>query len=185
MDGGFDKQKLVEEFSNLLGQMEQAVRGGSNATPEAAWNDQRSGGGGAGGGGFSGRSPEEHFAKGTVDSFSGYEELNLPDGRVLRRYDSGSVRVENPKSGVIQEERADGSLIISMPNGRVIFQEYRGEPLLVYDTDRGGAPMLARVGSATLPGEPAARFVFHFQDQEGSHLVDLETLRYYRVRQPQ
>jgi len=181
VDGGFDKQKLVQEFANLLSQMEQAVRGSSGgSTPEAAWNDSRSGGGG----GFSGRSPEEHFAKGTIDSFSNYEELNLADGRILRRYDTGAVRVENPKSGIIQEERADGSLIISLPNGRVIFQEYRGEPLLVYDTDRGGAPMLARVGSATLPGESSAKFVFHFQDQDGSHLVDLETLRYYRVRQP-
>lgn len=175
-----DKEKLVQEFANLLAQMEQAVRGASGgATPEAAWNDSR-----GGAPGFTGVSGEEHFAKGTIDSFSDYEELNLADGRVLRRYDTGSVRVENPKSGVIQEERADGSLIISMPNGRVIFQEYRGEPLLVYDTDRGGAPMLARVGSATLPGESTARFVFHFQDQDGSHLVDLETLRYYRVRRP-
>lgn len=172
-----DKDKLVQEFASLLGQMEQAVRGASGPTPEAAWNESR--------GGLVGPTPDEHYAKGTIDSFSNYEELNLADGRVLRRYDTGAVRVENPKSGVIQEERTDGSLIISMPNGRVIFQEYRGEPLLVYDTDRGGAPMLARVGSATLPGESAARFVFHFQDGDGSHLVDLETLRYYRVKAPQ
>jgi len=168
--GGFDKQKLVQEFANLLAQMEQAVRGSSGGGGGAAEAPQRS--------------PEEHYSKGTIDSFAGYEELNLEDGRLLRRYDSGAVRVENPKSGVIQEERADGSLIISMPNGKVIFQEYRGEPLLVYDTDRGGPPMLARVGSATLPGETQARFVFHFQDPEGSHLVDLETLRYYRVNRP-
>jgi len=171
----FDKERLVSDFANLLAQMERAVRG-------------EGGGGGGGGapsrGGGGGPTPEEHYAKGTIDSFSGYEELVLSDGRVLRRYDSGSVRVENPKSGVIQEERADGGLIISLPNGRVIFQEYRGEPLLVYDTDRGGAPVLARVGSATLPGEDQARFVFHFQDHECSHLVDLETLRYYRVNRP-
>lgn len=179
MAEGFDKHKLVQEFANLLSQMEQAVRGGSSGvTPEQAFNDGR-----GAGSGFIG-SGEEHFAKGTIDSFSNYEELNLQDGRVLRRYDTGAVRVENPKSGVIQEERADGSLIISMPNGRVIFQEYRGEPLLVYNTDAGGPPMLARVGSATLPGETTARFVFHFQDPDGSHLVDLETLRYYRVRKP-
>ena len=172
MDQGFDKQKLVQDFANLLSQMEQAVRGTSGPSPEG------------GGGLLGGRSPEEHFSKGTIDSFTDYEELNLPGGRILRRYDSGAVRVENPKSGIIQEERADGGLIISLPNGRVIFQEYRGEPLLVYDTDRGGAPTLARVGSATLPEESQAKFVFHFQDQDGSHLVDLETLRYYRVRRP-
>lgn len=175
MDQGFDKQKLVQDFANLLSQMEQAVRGASGP-PEAAF--------GGAGGLLGGTSPEQHYSKGTIDSFTDYEELTLPDGRILRRYDSGAVRVENPKSGIIQEERADGGLIISLPNGRVIFQEYRGEPLLVYDTDRGGAPTLARVGSATLPEESQAKFVFHFQDQDGSHLVDLETLRYYRVRQP-
>jgi len=168
VDEGFDKHKLVSDFANLLAQMEQAVRGGSSS-PQ---------------GGPSGRTPEEHYSKGTIDSFTDYEELNLEDGRILRRYDSGAVRVENPKSGIIQEERADGGLIISLPNGRVIFQEYRGEPLLVYDTDRGGPPTLARVGSATLPEETQARFVFHFQDQDGSHLVDLETLRYYKVKRP-
>lgn len=172
MSGGFDREKLVQDFANLLSQMEQAVRGSGGS------------GGSAGGPGLASPTPEEHYSKGTIDSFSGYEELTLTDGRVLRRYDSGSVRVENPKSGVIQEERADGGLIISLPNGRVIFQEYRGEPLLVYNTDQGGPPMLARVGSATLPGEDQARFVFHFQDHDGSHLVDLETLRYYRVIRP-
>lgn len=169
MDEGFDKHKLVSDFANLLAQMEQAVRGQGGSAPQ---------------GGPSGRTPEEHYSKGTIDSFTDYEELNLEDGRILRRYDSGAVRVENPKSGIIQEERADGGLIISLPNGRVIFQEYRGEPLLVYDTDRGGPPTLARVGSATLPEETQARFVFHFQDQDGSHLVDLETLRYYKVKRP-
>jgi len=169
VDEGFDKHKLVSDFANLLAQMEQAVRGQGSSSPQ---------------GGSSGRTPEEHYSKGTIDSFTDYEELNLEDGRILRRYDSGAVRVENPKSGIIQEERADGGLIISLPNGRVIFQEYRGEPLLLYDTDRGGPPTLARVGSATLPEETQARFVFHFQDQDGSHLVDLETLRYYKVKRP-
>jgi len=168
VDEGFDKQKLVQDFANLLAQMESAVRGAGSPAPQGA----------------PGKSPEEHYSKGTIDSFTDYEELNLEDGRILRRYDNGAVRVENPKSGIIQEERADGKLIISLPNGRVIFQEYRGEPLLVYDTDRGGPPTLARVGSATLPEETQARFVFHFQDQDGSHLVDLETLRYYKVKRP-
>lgn len=106
----------------------------------------------------------------------------MPDGRVLRRYDSGSVRVENPKSGIIQEERVDGGFLISLPNGQFIFQEYRGEPLIVYDAENGGAQTLARVGTTTLPGEFQARCVIHFNDSNGTHLIDLETLRYFKVR---
>ena len=180
MEGGLDKQKLVQEFVNLLTQMEQAVAPGQSAPGDPSGGHGRSAA--AALFGAAGGMPEDMAPRGQVDSFTNYEELQLPDGRVLRRYDTGAVRVENPKSGVIQEERADGSLLISMPNGKVIFQEFRGEPLLVYDTDRGGAPGLARVSSATLPGETQAKFVFHFQDHEGSHLVELETLRYYRVK---
>ena len=106
----------------------------------------------------------------------------MTDGRVLRRYGNGSVRVENPRSGVIQEERADGGFIISLPNGQCIFQEHRGEPLVVYDTENGGAQTMARVGSLTLPGEVEARCVIFFRDTQVEHLVDLETLRYYRVK---
>lgn len=182
--GGFDKEKLVNDFVSLLGAMEQAAGGASpfQQGPSAAGHG---GGGGSSGGGFQGGwgdEPLDHIPGGTVDRFSNYEELVLDDGRILRRYDTGAVRVENPTSGVIQEERVDGSLVISLPNGKVLFQEFRGEPLLVYDTERGGPPGLARVSSAQLPGETQPKFVFHFQDFEGSHLVELESLRYYRVR---
>ena len=118
-----------------------------------------------------------------IDSFTRYEELKLADGRVLRRYDTGSVRLENLKSGVIQEERADGSLLLSLPTGKIVFQEFRGEPLLVYNPDdRSLPPDLARVSNAVIPGETEPRFVFHFQDREGTHLVDLEKLRYFRIK---
>ncbi len=179
--GGLDKQKLVNDFMTLLTAMEQAVTPGG----DPSYDQGRSQAAAAFRGGRGGGSPEEQQANSQLDSFTNYEEIALADGRILRRYDTGSVRVENQKSGVIQEERADGSLIISLPNGKVIFQEFRGEPLLVYDTDRGGAPGLARVSSATLPGETGPKFVFHFQDFEGAHLVELETLRYYRVKRPQ
>lgn len=182
--GGLDKQKLVNDFMTLLTAMEQAVTTGQPGQ-DPSYDQGRSQAAAAFRGGGRGQSPEEQLANSQIDSFTNYEELALADGRILRRYDTGSVRVENQKSGVIQEERADGSLIISLPNGKVIFQEFRGEPLLVYDTDRGGAPGLARVSSATLPGETAPKFVFHFQDFEGAHLVELETLRYYRVKRPQ
>ena len=83
---------------------------------------------------------------------------------------------------MIQEEKVDGSMVISLPDGKVLFQEFRGEPLLLYDTEKGGAPGLARVSSAQLPGETQPRFVFHFQDGDVAHMVELESLRYYRLR---
>lgn len=142
---------------------------------------------GGGGGGAPGQEdwsdePLDNIPGGTIDLFNDYEELTLDDGRILRRYENGTVRVENPVSGVMQEEKVDGSLVVSLPNGKVLFQEFRGEPLLVYDTENGGAPGLARVSSAQLPGDMAPKFVFHFQDFECSHLIELESLRYYRVR---
>jgi hypothetical protein len=108
--------------------------------------------------------PLENIPGGTVDSFNEYEEVALEDGRILRRYATGSVRVENPTSGVIQDEKPDGSMVLSLPDGKVLFQEFRGEPLLLYDTEKGGAPGLARVSSAQLPGETQAKYVFHFQE---------------------
>lgn len=180
MSGGFNKEKLVQDFVSLLSAMEQAAGGGGGSAPQAPGAGGR--GGGAAGLEDWSDEPLDNIPGGTVDSFTDYDELVLEDGRILRRYDNGSVRVENPTSGVIQEERADGSLVVSLPNGKVMFQEFRGEPLLVYDTERGGPPGLARVSSAQLPGETQPKFVFHFQDFEGSHLVELESLRYYRVR---
>lgn len=126
--------------------------------------------------------PLDNIPGGTVDSFNEYEEVTLEDGRILRRYNSGSVRVENPTSGVIQDEKPDGSMVLSLPDGKVLYQEFRGEPLLLYDTEKGGAPGLARVSSAQLPGENQAKFVFHFQEGEVAHMVELESLRYYRLR---
>lgn len=175
--GGYDKNKLVQDFVTLLTAMEQAVVQNPAFT-------------GGGGGGFPGAptegrmGPGEYTEKrddGLSDSFTKYEELILEDGRVLRRYENGSVRLENPTSGVIQEERIDGKLLVSLPNGKVIFQQFSGEPLLVYDTVGSAAPGLARVSSASLPGEEQPKFVYHFQDGEGAHLIELESLRYYRV----
>lgn len=117
-----------------------------------------------------------------IDSYPTYTQLRLPDGRVLRRYDTGSVRTENPKSGVIQEERADGSLLVSLPSARLILQECPGEPVLLFDLETGAPAGLVRVGMLQLPGEETARPVFHFRDSEGEHMVELESLRYFRVR---
>lgn len=162
-----DKEKLVQEFASLLTSVDQQQK--EEELPPDGWVEDWS-------------EPLENIPGGTIDSFNEYEEVTLEDGRILRRYTSGAVRVENPTSGVIQEERADGSLVLSLPDGKVLFQEFRGEPLLLYDTEVGGAPGLARVSSAVLPGETQQRFVFHFQDGPVAHLVELESLRYYRLR---
>lgn len=116
-----------------------------------------------------------------VDSFHDYDEESLTDGRILRRYSNGAVRIENRASGVIQEERPDGSLLVSLPSGKDLFQQFRGEPLLVYDTHRGGPPRLANVARTRLPGIDEPRLVYHFEDSDGRHLVDVESLRYYQV----
>lgn len=162
-----DKDKLVKEFATLLTSVNDKEK--ADQLPADGWVDDWS-------------EPLENIPGGTVDSFNDYDEVTLEDGRVLRRYANGSVRVENPTSGVIQEEKVDGSMVISLPDGKVLFQEFRGEPLLLYDTENGGAPGLARVSSAQLPGEAQPRFVFHFQDGEVAHMVELESLRYYRLR---
>lgn len=162
-----DKDQLVKQFASLLGDV--GNREQEQDIPADGWVEDWS-------------EPLENIPGGTVDTFNDYEEVTLEDGRLLRRYSSGSVRVENPTSGVIQEERVDGSLVISLPDGKVLYQEFRGEPLLLYDTVAGSAPGLARVSSAQLPGETQPRFVFHFQDGPIAHMVELESLRYYRLR---
>lgn len=162
-----DKEQLVQQFASLLGEVGNKEQ--RSEIPDDGWVEDWA-------------EPLENIPGGTVDSFNDYEEVTLEDGRLLRRYSNGSVRVENPTSGVIQEEKVDGSLVISLPDGKVLFQEFRGEPLLLYDTEKGGAPGLARVSSAQLPGEAQPRFVFHFQDGDVAHMVELESLRYYRLR---
>lgn len=162
-----EKEELVKQFASLLKDVKS--KDDIPDLPDDGWVEDWT-------------EPLENIPGGTLDSFNDYEEVTLEDGRLLRRYTSGSVRVENPTSGVIQEERVDGSLVISLPDGKVLFQEFRGEPLLLYDTEKDGPPGLARVSSAQLPGETQPRFVFHFQDGPIAHMVELESLRYYRLR---
>ena len=100
---------------------------------------------------------------------------------IVSRYDDGATRRENPVSGVIQEDRPDGSLTVSLPGGRVIAQRYQGEPLLVVDLENGTAPVLGRVASMTLEGQP--RLVYHFEDAVAvHHIFEMSSLRYFRVR---
>lgn len=117
------------------------------------------------------------------DNLVPFQQETLEDGRVRKTFEDGTVRLENPATGVIQEERGDGQLLISLPGGRLLFQEFVGEPLLVYDLNGlDQAPRLARVGTARLPGRHDASLVFSFEDDHGTHVVEAESLRYFRTR---
>jgi len=115
------------------------------------------------------------------DTFASYDEKKLPDGRLLRRYDTGMVRLINTTSDVIQEESPNGNFILSLPDGKVIFQENPGHPLLLYDTFNMGAPRLARVAMMKVGDNTEATPTFTFSDDEATSLVDMNTLRYYRI----
>jgi hypothetical protein len=115
------------------------------------------------------------------DSVEGFEQELLEDGNIRRRYRRGAVRLINPRSGIIQEEREDGSLLVSLPDGRVLFQQFHGEPLVVYDLNRFDRPScMASVARVQLrDNEPS--LVYTFQDATGTHLVEFDTLRYFRA----
>ncbi len=118
----------------------------------------------------------------TNDGFSEYEEEYLDEERSLRRYQNGTVRLQNHLSGVVQEERPDGSLLISLPDGKVLYQRMGGESVLVMDTNSAYAPKVAQVSSVRMPDQDEPALVFHFQDRNGTHLIEMETLRYFRAR---
>lgn len=171
---GANRQELIRGFAALLAAIEQAnvlIGGGG-------------GGAAAGGMGMPGAAMAANAPNPLTnirDTFTSYEEADLPDGNKVRRYDSGAVRVLNLRSGVVQEERPNGNLLVSLPTGRVLFQEQPGYPLLVFNSVLGGAPILARVCIVQLGTKAEARPAFQFEDEEGNHFIDLESLRYVRV----
>lgn len=116
------------------------------------------------------------------DGFTEYEEEYLNEDLSLRRYPNGTVRLQNHQSGVVQEERPDGSLIISLPDGRVLYQRMGGESVLVMDTTSGYAPKVAQVSAVRIPDQDEPALMFHFQDRNGTHLIEVETLRYFRAK---
>lgn len=99
---------------------------------------------------------------------------------LVSRYADGTVRRENPVSGVIQEDRPDGSLTVSLPGGRIMAQRYQGEPLLVVDLENGSPPLLGRLASAAIDGVPS--LVYHYEDELCHHVIQLSTLRYFKLR---
>ncbi|MEW6280596.1 MAG: hypothetical protein AB1758_18370 [Candidatus Eremiobacterota bacterium] len=165
MPGEERKQRLIQDFVGLLQEA-----GSTAEDPDTAR---------IGAGDYA-----ESYLDRSVDGYTHYDELILDDGMVMRRYENGAIRLENPASGVIQEERIDGKLLVSLPTGKVVFQAFPGEPLLVYDTVGQQGPFLAGVSLANLPGECHPRHVYHFQDGDGGHMVEVRSLRYYRLAPP-
>lgn len=169
---GGNRNDLIRGFAALLTAIEQAnllMSGGQGAA---------SGGAGAAAAPVNVPNPLTDIR----DTFTQYEEKTLPDGNKVRRYDTGAVRILNMRSGVVQEERPNGNLLVSLPTGRVLFQEQPGYPLLVFNSVLGGAPLLARVCIVQLGTDSEARPAFQFEDEDGNHFIDLESLRYVKVQ---
>lgn len=105
---------------------------------------------------------------------------------VVSRSPDGSLRRENPHSGVVHEEHADGSLTVSLPHGKVLCQCYEGAPLLVVDFDDpepSKAPLLARVMTALI--DQQASLVYHYEDpDEGHYVIEIASLRHFHSRRP-
>lgn len=114
------------------------------------------------------------------DRLDNFEEVG--DGtRLVRNYDNGTTRTENVTSGIIMEERPDGSLYVSLAEGRLIHQAAPGEPILAYNSVLGGPPRVAQVSKVHFDPDSDPTVALHFEDEDGIHFVELETLRYYRL----
>jgi hypothetical protein len=172
MESLANRDDLIRGFAALLAAIEQA--------------NLMNGGRPASGGGGQARAVEAPFQQPEIrDTFTSYEESELPNGNKVRRYDTGAVRVLNHRSGIVQEERVNGNMLVSLPTGRVLFQEHPGYPLLVFDSVNGGQPLLARVVIVQLGTGSEAAPAFQFEDPDGHHFVDLDSLRYVRVAKNQ
>ena len=98
----------------------------------------------------------------------------------ISHYADGAIRKENIHSGVIQEQRPDGSLTVSLPDGKIFRQPFDGAPLQVLDLENPGAPLSGRVVNACI--EDAPSLVYHYEDpQAGHYVVEVSTLRYFQV----
>ncbi len=114
------------------------------------------------------------------DGYTSYEERPLKDGRKVRQYENGNTRVYSADGQVIQEERDNGNFMVSLPTGRVLYQEQPGEPLMVVDSATRQPLGMARVVMLQL-GEGDPKAAYTFVDGNSAHFVDVESLKYYRM----
>lgn len=127
--------------------------------------------------GRGGRLAGQRVVKDSVDEFQ-----EIGDGtRLVRNYENGTTRTENVQSGVIMEERPDGSLYVSLAEGRLIHQSAPGEPILAYNSVLGGPPRIAQVSKVHLDPNSEPTVALHFEDDDGVHFVEIDTLRYYKL----
>ncbi len=115
------------------------------------------------------------------DKVDPFEEEQGEGNRLVRHYENGTVRTENVTSGVIMEERPDGSLYVSLAEGRLLHQAAPGEPILAYDSNGARAPQLAQVSKVHLDAGQEPTVAMHFEDDLGVHFVEIESLRYFRL----
>lgn len=117
------------------------------------------------------------------DAYADYECETLPDGRLVKRFHDGTVRVENTSTGLIQEERKDGTFLVSLPSGRLLYQAFAGDPLLAYNLNEvNSPPIVAQVAMTQLPGRVEPSLVYTFVENQQTHVIDAESLRYFRTR---
>lgn len=99
---------------------------------------------------------------------------------VISHYADGAIRWENIHSGVIREEGGDGSLTVSLPDGKIIRQGFEGGPLQVIDLENPVPPVVAHIMNAHIAENPTP--VYHYQDpQNGHYIIEVDTLRYFQV----
>lgn len=99
---------------------------------------------------------------------------------VVSHYGDGAVRWENVHSGVIREESADGSMTLSLPDGRIIRQAFEGGQLQVHDLENPGPALVAHIMNAHIQATPSS--VYHFEDPKNGHyIIERATLRFFQV----
>lgn len=99
---------------------------------------------------------------------------------VVSHYGDGSVRWENVHSGVIREESADGSMTVSLPDGRIIRQEFEGGSLRVHDLENPGVPLVAHNMKAHIQATPSN--VYHYEvPGQGHYIIEKDSLRFFQV----
>lgn len=99
---------------------------------------------------------------------------------VISHYGDGAVRWENIHSGVIREESADGSMTVSLPDGKIIRQAFDGAPLQVLDLEEARPPLVAHMMHAHIQETPSP--VYHYEDpQAGHYIIERDTLRFFQV----
>ncbi|MBI3929982.1 MAG: hypothetical protein HY319_30870 [Armatimonadetes bacterium] len=125
----------------------------------------------------------DEFEDNPEDDLGHRERYQLNNGNWVDIDYRGHRKIENTTSGVIYEEHASGSAVVSLPDGRFLHQPFKGEPWLLHNPyDEEELPRRVQTGCTQIPGENKPRFVYTFHDRWATHLIDAQTLQYYVAR---